>query len=176
MTVHVSISDWGRDHWQTLAFVESCCVDNNGRYKRIDQLRTNSHHWAIQSLRNEFLRPFPMRSSDYKTRLINRDIDNHDDWDCLLDMEREGVLIIHRPRVVWDEYSDNWLVLEPDDASEGDLYLPTGLMEGEREARELARGRWELTDYGRDLAGQLRAHLQTERSYASFRPRLAVSS
>lgn len=90
----IPIDRWGRDHWTTLLYIETRCVDYKG------------------TVRNENLRCFPTganlhRMTDaqqriwckgdekkYGTRLADDSVaENHDDWDCIEDMVAAGVLL-----------------------------------------------------------------------------------
>lgn len=62
---------WGRDHWSTLLYVESCAVDGRGQ-----------------------LNGAKMRGRDerYPTRLADGKAQMHSDWDCLDDMRHAGLV------------------------------------------------------------------------------------
>ena len=73
----IPMNDWGKDHWSTLAYLETCVVDQNG-----------------------YLDARRMRDSDpsYPTRLYGhaadetRKVDNHSDWDCVSDFIAAGLV------------------------------------------------------------------------------------
>lgn len=82
----VSISLWSKDHWSTLAYLECCCVDNNGkldiRHMRCDRDRHPS-----------FVHMMPSLDKKYPTRLKGGvELNDHDDWDCLDDAEKQGLI------------------------------------------------------------------------------------
>lgn len=62
---------WGRDHFTTLMYIETCVVDQGG-----------------------IIRGEKMRSRDpgYPTRLRDSQENNHGDWDCVEDMREAGLL------------------------------------------------------------------------------------
>ena len=63
---------WSKDHWSTLLYVETCVVDQAGKLKAIH-------------LRSDGVK--------YPTRLTDCQLAGHNDWDCLEDMEKAGLLI-----------------------------------------------------------------------------------
>lgn len=67
----IPIEKWGRDHFSTLMYIETCVVDNGG-----------------------VVRGEKMRSamSGYPTRLRDGEQPNHGDWDCVEDMRAIGLL------------------------------------------------------------------------------------
>ena len=102
------MSEWGKDHWCTLAYIHVVCVNDKG-VPDLRRMRCNPEinlQVALSQHRgdNEFAvggawdsKPYP-----YSTRLkrdptkpdVERVEPGHDDWCCLLDMEREGLLLI----------------------------------------------------------------------------------
>ena len=91
---HIPMSEWGHDHWSTIAYLETICVDNHGMIEN-PKMRCNPY---IHSMFGE-IEPSP-RQIQYPTRLKNREVSNHalrasyahDDWSCLEDMIQEGLL------------------------------------------------------------------------------------
>jgi hypothetical protein len=102
---NVPIEDWGRDHWSTFAYAETCIVDQQPLSR--DRLRCHSER------RPHLLGPtvarFGMSATnrwkpEWGTRLKgffnggkndkSRQLSDHDDWDCLEDMEAAGLLEI----------------------------------------------------------------------------------
>ena len=88
---------WGQDHWSTLLYVETRWVDHGGSLE-LDHMRTNSHHPVLQDVQ-ERLRPFRLLpAKDYPTRLtLGEELLPHDDWDCLADLAREGLVRLSVP-------------------------------------------------------------------------------
>lgn len=98
----VPIEEWGKDHWSTFAYAETCIVDQQPLSR--DRLRCNVNK------RGHLVGPTVNRFGNakwepsYGTRLkgffVNggtdkaRQLTNHDDWDCLEDMEKAGLLEI----------------------------------------------------------------------------------
>ena len=94
----ISMDRWGRDHWSTLAFIETLCVDYGGRLdnQRRRSLRCNpaTHPGHGYSADGEVQwRP------EYGTRLKGYfenkklQLPCHDDFDCAEDCEVAGLLI-----------------------------------------------------------------------------------
>ena len=88
----IPMSRWGQDHWQVFAYIESVCVERSGLCwpdRRKIQANHNRHpllvhypnpdldgaHWPIR-LKGEEELPGP----------------DYDEWDCIEDLEREGLL------------------------------------------------------------------------------------
>lgn len=83
----VPVADFGKDHWSTFAYTECCTVDSKGvldpRRMRCDFNRRPGL-FATQRL-----------SADRKYPTIlagGRELPDHDDWDCLDDLEAAGLL------------------------------------------------------------------------------------
>lgn len=66
---NVPMKKWGKDHWSLLAYIDSCCINNNGK---------------LNSLR--------MRADGekYPTRTKDGELRGHNDYHCLKDLESEG--------------------------------------------------------------------------------------
>jgi hypothetical protein len=85
---HIPMEKWGKDHWSTLAYVECRCVDNKGVPNR-EHLRCDAD--IHPGLTNSANRSRP--GVKYPTRLNNNSkVLAHDDWSCIKDMEREGLV------------------------------------------------------------------------------------
>ena len=80
--VPIPPSEWGKDHWGVLLYLETCCVDKRGipDFRRI-QCNENRHPWyyAGQPGKN-----WPIRLTN------NRQIVEYDEWDCIKDLEFYG--------------------------------------------------------------------------------------
>lgn len=86
------MSQWGKDHWSTLAYVEARCVDHKGILSNA-QLRVNAR------LHREFayVTPFGSAGRGDKYPTLLRDgakADGHDDVSCIFDMHAEGLLAV----------------------------------------------------------------------------------
>lgn len=74
---NIQIDNFGKDHWSMLAYAECMAVDCKGQ---IDCRR-------IRMKNNKYWKP------EYTTRLKNNAItENHDDVDCLNDLEYNGLI------------------------------------------------------------------------------------
>lgn len=81
MTRTIPMDEWGKDHWSTLAYIETRIVDHKG------------------FIDNRHMRG---RVAEYPTRLANGAIEPlHSDYDCAEDMIAEGLL--EGGRLSWDE-------------------------------------------------------------------------
>lgn len=89
-----SVELFGKDHWSTLAFVETRCVDYKGVLDQ-DKMRCNLNRHAA------FAGPVQRRSlimqwqENWGTRLSDGTmLSDHDDWDCLIDLAKVGYIEI----------------------------------------------------------------------------------
>ncbi len=85
---HIPMDKWGKDHWAALGYIECRIVDNKG-LPNLDHMRVDTDvHPAMGNLGSN------SRPDDrYPTRLNNgTEVKEHDDWSCLDDIEREGLV------------------------------------------------------------------------------------
>jgi len=66
------MKQFGKDHWSTFAYIENCVVDKDGRIEP-SRMRTDG--------------------KKYPTRLKNEIAKDHNDWDCVNDLESQGLLL-----------------------------------------------------------------------------------
>jgi len=103
----VQVKDFGKDHWSLLAYVETTVVDNQKApgVGGIDpnKLRCNAN--THSELMGHLQRRMPTWEPKYGTRLRGfwnkdkttnptRQISDHDDWDCLENLETCGFIEI----------------------------------------------------------------------------------
>ena len=86
----IPMSKWGRDHWSTFAYIGSIQADRGGR-PTLSRMRC---HPRIHTSRDDRLRGLTVtRDSWSKTRLKDgSEINDHDDWSCVDDMEAAGLV------------------------------------------------------------------------------------
>ena len=85
------VAKWGRDHWSTLLYVESRCVDYKGE---IANERMRTHPRVHRKLLGDAQALYGI-GGDYPTVLRNGDtIDRHDDWSCLEEMVAHGLVVV----------------------------------------------------------------------------------
>ena len=88
----IPMAKWGKDHWATLAYLETRIVDHGGIVKN-EQMRCDPRlHARMAHLGSMFGGPYPTHLRNGETQ------DNHDDWSCIEDMISEGLV----------EMSDEW--------------------------------------------------------------------
>lgn len=100
----VAVAEFGKDHWSLLAYVETRCVDaaqGMGRLER-SRMRCNPQSHPLLSagapwrahygsrLRGFF--DFEQRSDPEKAAAAGLLLLDHDDWDCLDDLQAAGLL------------------------------------------------------------------------------------
>jgi hypothetical protein len=100
----ISESRFGKDHWSMLAYAQSCCVNGKEGFGTLDnrKMRANEKTHPLLAVNQNSL---PLSSGwqpSWGTRLHGffeeRDaalqLPDHDDWDCLDDLEAAGYLEI----------------------------------------------------------------------------------
>ena len=89
VTPIVPVAKWGRDHWTTLLYIETRCVDYKGVIGN-DHMRTNAR--VHRKLLGEAQTRFGVTGSS-PTILRNGDeLDRHDDWSCVEEMVAHGLV------------------------------------------------------------------------------------
>ena len=90
---HIRMEKWGSDHWKLLAYVENRVVDYKGKLDHLN-MRCNAdrHPLLFHRIINEYNL---WKEDTYGTRLRDGSVVGfHDDWDCLDDLEYEGLIEI----------------------------------------------------------------------------------
>ncbi len=81
----------GKDHWSLLSYIETCCVDHEGHFDLM-RIRVNPESHPLLAIGKLSLRKW---QSLYGTQLNDNSIlSNHDDVDCLNDLEKAGMIYI----------------------------------------------------------------------------------
>jgi len=81
----VPMNKWGKDHWSLLAYLEVRCVDNKGTISRL--------HMRVNLDRHPFFAHEGTSKTKFPTKLANgEELVNHDDLDCLEDIEAAGLV------------------------------------------------------------------------------------
>lgn len=82
----VPIVLWGKDHWSTLCYLETRCVDHKGLINIRNMRCDRDRHPA-------YVHMLPAMDKKYPTRLRGGiELNDHDDWDCLYDAEKLGLI------------------------------------------------------------------------------------
>jgi len=98
----VPVDRWGKDHWSTLAYIETCCVDKDGvggdGVAKVDHRRMRCNpdrHPPVGKILGEdaWDETYGTRLKGYFADKDNPDLrlQAHDDWDCVDDMEAAGM-------------------------------------------------------------------------------------
>lgn len=89
----IAISLFGKDHWSTFGYVECRCVDHKGVPDK-NHMRTDvDRHPGLIGPQIAMLGE---QKQKYPTRLRGGiELSNHDDWDCVDDLEAAGLLETH---------------------------------------------------------------------------------
>lgn len=101
---YIEMSQWGKDHWSTLAYVETVMVDCGGFQVGLDpRMRSNRRHLRV--MHQEC--PRPKRAGGRSSGLaVAMDVNSgsrlrdgstvrgHDDWMCVQDMAHAGLFTV----------------------------------------------------------------------------------
>lgn len=86
----VQINNLGADHWIVLALVESTAVNATTLDRRRMRCNPNRHRHLLDNRL-----PTIAWDDSYSTRLADgNSLTGHDDWDCLNDLQRLGLIRI----------------------------------------------------------------------------------
>ena len=135
------VAEWGKDHWSTLAYAETRIVDHRGLLNN-DHMRADPDRHPNLAL-GAVKASHGFKPTKYPTRLKDRELPDHDDWDCIEDMMREGMIVVTSKEGV-----DTLL-----DYPERHLTVA-------------------LTEKGYEVAAQLRKHKAEGGGWGDFQPRL----
>lgn len=81
----VPVENFGKDHWSTLLYVESRCVDYEGRPDRAHMRTDVDRHPHLRGQRNS-------HKTKYPTQIRDGVLPDHDDWDCVEDLIAAGFM------------------------------------------------------------------------------------
>lgn len=136
------VEKFGKDHWSTFAYVETCCVDGKEGVGQLERqrmrcnperhplLHTSPGGWRdAYSTRLAGFFDFADRNDPEKAIEAGLMLRGHDDWDCLDDLEAAGLI----------------------------------------EVQSLANGFVTMTEKGMEVAGELRTHKAAGGHFAGFR-------
>lgn len=108
MSEPIPVARWGKDHWSTIAYAETCAVDRGEPDK--ERMRCDPRvHPAQANTANVLFHgedgsPTKLRGWSADKPLTNIAL-KHDDWSCLEDAEAAGLLKLEGtgvyPRVVF---------------------------------------------------------------------------
>lgn len=89
----IPVEHWGKDHWSTLAYIETIAVDTPVEVRFDGRMRQKRRHFRILHEETKSrCRGVPM-DPKYTTRLKgDRTTERHDDWDCVSDAICAGFL------------------------------------------------------------------------------------
>lgn len=176
----VPMARWGKDHWTTFAYVETRVVDHRGMLSH-DQMRCDAdRHPAFYGARRRVISP-DLASRHYPTRLKTEqpgpdgtwgavELWGHDDYNCLNDAITEGLVEVRMP-VAREPHHDVFLdALGHVVRIPGGEVISGGLVTGLTEMWLMTAASFGLTERGRAVAGELRAHMAVIRRSHQFQP------
>ena len=97
----ITIEQFGQDHWSTFAYIETLCVDHDGK-PDWDRMRINEkRHPAMRGrIKHRITSDATKWHDSYSTRLKghtdkrHNQAKDHDDFDCAEDLEHAGLIEI----------------------------------------------------------------------------------
>jgi hypothetical protein len=90
--LRINEEEFGKDHWSLLAYIETRCVDHKGEIDR-ERMRCNPiTHPHMLGFRQSVSKL--EWKDEYGSRLKDRKLSTHDDWDCLDDLDAAGLVEI----------------------------------------------------------------------------------
>lgn len=89
----VPMTEWGKDHWSVLAYVETRCVDHSGMIDPIRMRCNSKRHPGLDTYRTEVPDHNENGTFKYPSMLAaGKTEPEHDDWDCFYDLEAAGLV------------------------------------------------------------------------------------
>ncbi len=154
----IPLDRWGKDHYSTLAYLETRAVDYAGVIRNAN-MRTSIKRHPLFVARGGL--GSPTDGGEYPTTYKDGEMNEHDDWDCLNDMVEAGLLAV-KPA--------NPELWEVPVGSRGPMKH-----HGSVPTKEL-KITVKLTELGQKVAGELRAYKQKKGNrYAEFSPSFAAA-
>lgn len=176
----VPINRFGKDHWSTLAYIETRVVDYRGVL--------NADHMRISSRRHPMLLAMKPRAralgtisdgADYPTRLKTETVNpetgrfesenlpEHDDYDCVDDLIAAGLLTVDLPRIKNGVFVDAYD--KPCVDTDGAV-IRADFVTGMVEQTLMAYATFKLTPKGLAVAAELRAFKGLGGTFHQFMP------
>ncbi len=144
---------WGKDHWSTLAYAETCTVE--GHPLSLGRMRCDvTRHPLLASCR------VPYTGQKYPTRLRDGvELPDHDDWDCLCDAQQAGLIkVMGLPEGVLD--------VEP--GRRGGLFIHLRRRTTSLGSEWAGKPRVKFTQRGWEVMHLLRQHKGSGGSFGTF--------
>ena len=88
----IPMSKWGKDHWSTLAYLETLAVDYKGWAIPVNAMMRTNEIRHPHLLGNTGFSSDALNGGGYPTRLKEGEVKGHDDWDCVDDAIEEGLV------------------------------------------------------------------------------------
>lgn len=101
---HTPVEKFGKDHWSTFAYAETCCVDGKDGIGRLAlaRMRCNAEKRSMMAANMRWAPRYGTRLMGYfdfagrddpaQAAAAGLQLPDHDDWDCLDDLEAAGFI------------------------------------------------------------------------------------
>jgi hypothetical protein len=170
-TTFVPAEQFGADHWSTFAYLETRTVDYRGTIAHHQMRCDERRHPVMEALKGGMARGGSSGGWRYPTLLAGgQEKPDHDDYDCIDDLVAAGLIEVHMPRPVLTPGDERFV-----DAYGKTIYNAAGDQIDPRFVTSYAE-LWlcghatvSLTDLGRQVAAELRAHRAAGNTLATFR-------
>lgn len=155
---------FGHDHFSMLGYIETRTVDYKGTLRH-EHMRCHARrHPVMMSAKGSGLGRAD--GSAYPTQLRGgEEVREHDDYDCVDDLIAAGLLEVHMPEVGAEGFYVN-AYGRPATVT-GDVIRP-GYVTGLNELQLCAHATFSLTERGRQVASDLRAHKAAGGNFSTF--------
>lgn len=84
-----AVADFGKDHWSLLGYIEGRCVDHSGRLDNAQMRDKRKTGWD-KDAHGTILFGYWTEGKGGLVRHPDRRLSDHDDYDCLADLEAGG--------------------------------------------------------------------------------------
>jgi hypothetical protein len=161
--------DWfGRDHWSTFAYIETRIVDHRGTLNHAHMRCHGGRHPLMLAAKGDFLGVADGRQ--FATLLAaGEQLPDHDDYDCIDDLIAAGLLEVHMPKLADNADGDYFIDAYGKPACLDDDVIHPDFVTGRTELELCAFATFSLTERGKQVASDLRAHKGAGGNFATFR-------
>lgn len=89
----VPVERFGKDHWTTFAYAEACATDRRPLDRERMRVDVDRHPLLANTASASSPTKYPTRLKGVDGA-IREELADHDDWDCVEDLEATGLLVL----------------------------------------------------------------------------------